>query len=146
MASAGQAEPPGRPPEGLAETVLANCRPQPAIPGLLALFLTVIVAVFSYDPGVERSLFALLIPAGILVSCGLAIAAGFCSFFPPASWILVAAWALKFTAAGPLPGYNRYVLFAGMVAAAAMLGLQAWRVAAGRFVPTVRMESAPESK
>ena len=130
-------EPAGRPPEGPLETVLANCRPQPAIPALLVLFLTVIIAVFSYEPGAERSVLGLLIPGGILVSCGLAIAAGFCSFFPPAGWLLVAGWALKFTASGPLPGYNRYVLLVSMAAAIAMLFVQGWRVATGRFVPTI---------
>lgn len=142
MAAADPVEPPGRPPEGLVETVLANCRPQPAIPALVAIFLTVIIAVFTYAPGTERSILALLIPTGIVVSCGLAIAAGFCSFFPPLSWLLVAWWALKFTASGPLPAYNRWVLYAAMAAAAAMLVVQGWRVVTGRFVPTISAEEA----
>lgn len=132
-------EPVTRAPRGAVETLLANCRPQPAIPALLTLFLTVIFAVFTYDPAVERTLLAALIPVGLVASCGLAIAAGFCSFFPPLSWLLVAAWALKFTQVGPLPAYNRYVLYVSMLAAAGMLVLQAWRVATRRFVPTVRI-------
>ena len=50
---------------------------------------------------------------------------------------LVAAWAMKFTSAGPLPAYNRYVLYAGIAATSLMVAVQAWRVATGRFVPTV---------
>lgn len=137
-------EPATRAPQGLVENIVANCRPQPAIPGLLVLFLTVLIAVFTYDPAVERSVLALLIPVGIIASCGLAIAAGFCSFFPTLVWILVGWWAMKFTIAGPLPAYNRYVLMAGMGAAATMLIVQGWRVATGRFVPTVRDEPAAE--
>ncbi len=137
-------EPAGRAPQGLVETALAHCRPQPAIPGLLVLFLTVLVAVFTHDPGAERSVWALLIPVALVASCGLAIAASFCSFFPAAAWILVSWWALKFTAVGPLPAYNRYVLMVGMGAAAAMLVVQGWRVATGRFVPTIRVDEDPQ--
>ena len=133
-----------REPQGTVESLLAHCRPQPAIPGLLALFLTVLVAVFTHDPGVERSVWALLIPVALIASCGLAIAASFCSFFPAAAWILVSWWALKFTAVGPLPAYNRYVLMVGMGAAAAMLVVQGWRVATGRFVPTIRVDGDPQ--
>ena len=137
------AESRGREPAGLVETVLANCRPQPAIPALLVLFLTIVIAVFTYAPDTERSILALLIPAGIVVSCGLSIAAGFCSFFPPLGWLVVAWWALKFTVSGPLPAYNRYVLLASMAAAAIMLGVQGWRVATRRFIPTVPVDHEP---
>jgi len=139
--SAGIAgEPAVRAPRGHVESIIANCRPQPAIPGLLVLFLTVLIAVFTYDPAVERSAWALLIPVALAASCGLAIAASFCSFFPATAWILISWWAMKFTAVGPLPAYNRYVLMAGMAAAGAMLIVQGWRVATGRFVPTIREE------
>lgn len=129
-----------RAPENLVETITANLRPQPAIPALLVLLATVIFAVFTYDPAGERSMLILLAPLGILASCGLAIAAGFCSLFPQAAWILLAAWALKFAANGPLPGYNRYVLFAGMFACGVMFFVQMWRVRTGRFEPTIRVE------
>lgn len=131
-------EPVGRAPQGFVETALANCRPQPAIPGLLVLFLTVLIAVFTHEPGVERSAWALLFSVALVASCGLAIAASFCSFFPATAWILVAGWAMKFAQVGPLPPYNRIVLLVGMGAAAATLILQGWRVATGRFVPTIR--------
>ncbi|NND37156.1 MAG: hypothetical protein HKN81_08470 [Gammaproteobacteria bacterium] len=134
------AEPAVRAPEGIVETLIVNFRPQPAIPAVFVLFLTVLVAVFTFDPDAERGILILLAPVGILASCGLAIAAGFCSLFPQAIWILIAAWALKFTNTGPLPPYNRYVLFAGMFACAVMFVAQIWRVRIGRFVPTIRID------
>jgi hypothetical protein len=133
-----------RAPVTFAESIVANLRPQPAIPALLVLLLTTMLAVFSYDPAGSRSLLILLAPAGILASCGLAIAAGFCSLFPQAAWILVAAWALKFTTSGPLPPYNRFVIFAGMFACAVMMFVQVWRVRTGRFSPTIRLEDADQ--
>lgn len=133
-------EPATRAPETFIENLTANFRPQPAIPALLTLFVTIVFVVFSYDPGTERSGLILLAPAGILASCGLAIAAGFCSLFPQVAWIVVAAWALRFAASGPLPGYNEYVLFAGMLACIVMFIVQVWRVATRRFVPTIRVE------
>jgi len=131
-----------RAPGNFGEMLTANLRPQPAIPALIVLLLTIVIPVMSYDPGAPAggSVLSLLIPVGIVASCGLAIAAGFCSLFPQAAWILVALWALKFTANGPLPGYNRYVLIAGMVAAAAMIVVQIWRVRTGKFTPTIRVE------
>ncbi len=136
------AEPGGvRPPVGLAETLVANCRPQPAIPALLVLFITLTMATLSADPspmaGAEAGPLSLLIPLGLLISCGLAVAAGFCSFAPPAGWIVVAAWGLRFTQNGVLPAYNRYVLLAGMGIAIAMMAVQCWRVKTGRFQPTI---------
>lgn len=137
-------EPAGRPPRGLLETVTANCRPQPAIPAVLVLLLSVIIPVLGQGPGAppagaDGSLLMLLVPVGLLASCGLAIAAGFCSLFPQAVWILIAGWALKFTVpGGPLPGYNAWVLRAGMAAAGVMLLVQLWRIATGRFVPTIQ--------
>ena len=131
-----------RPPVGLAESVVANCRPQPAIPTLLVLLITLTIATLSAGPppiaGAEPGPFSLLIPLGLLISCGLAEAAGFCSFAPPLGWIVVAAWGLRFTHNGVLPAYNRYVLLLGMGIAITMMAVQAWRVATGRFQPTVR--------
>ncbi|MFQ5635837.1 MAG: hypothetical protein ACE5G3_10980 [Gammaproteobacteria bacterium] len=130
-------------PETLVEVLIANFRPQPAIPALLVLLLTVVFAMMSHQsvaPGAGESSLAWLIPVGILVSCGLAIAAGFCSLFPQSAWILLAGWSLRLTNQGPLPGYNRYVLFAGMTAAAAMIVAQLWRVRTGKFSPTINVE------
>jgi len=135
-----------RPPVGLVETLMANCRPQPAIPALLVLFITLTIAVVSVGsspvPQTEAGPFSLLIPAGLLLSCGLAVAAGFCSFAPPLGWIVVAAWGLRFAENGVLPAYNRYVLLSGIVIAAVMMLVQAWRVGTGRFRPTIRDHDA----
>ena len=134
----------GRPPEGWLETLQANSRPQPAIPAVLVLLLSVMIPVMSLEPGAvpdhaNASLLWLLLPVALLASCALAIAAGFCSVFPQLAWIVIAAWALKFTAAGgPMPPYNRYVLFVGMLACAGMFIYQVHRVRTGRFVPTIR--------
>ena len=139
----------GRPPEGLRETLLANSRPQPAIPAVALLLLAIAIPVMSLAPGEtpnheNASLVWLLVPLAILASCGLAVAAGFCSVFPQLAWILIATWALKFTQiGGPLPGYNRYFLLVGMLACGLMFIYQVHRVRTGRFVPTV-LDPEPE--
>ena len=82
---------------------------------MLVLLLSVMIPVMSLEPGAvpdhaNASALWLLLPVALLASCGLAIAAGFCSVFPQLIWIVIAAWALKFTAAGgPMPpfGYRR---------------------------------------
>ncbi len=125
--------------------LLANCRPQPAIPALIVLLITIIVPAMVQGPGAQAgdggSLFLLLIPVGIIVSCGLAVAAGFCSIFPQLAWIVLAIWAIKFTRSGPLPEYNREVLLVGVFAAAVMVVVQVWRVWTGRFQPTIDSNS-----
>ena len=141
-AESAREEPAVRAPEGFVETLTANFRPQPAIPAMIVLLITIMFPVVGHDPSsaaVQGSWTQLLIPFGLLVSCGLAIAAGFCSFFPHLVWILVATWALKFTATGALPAYNRYVLFAGMASTVIMLIVQVWRVRTGAFTPTIRI-------
>ncbi len=134
-----------RAPETLRETLLANFKPQPAIPALFVLLISVVVPVMSRVPGAapgdEGSMLLLLIPVGIVVSCALAIAAGFCSLFPQISWIAMATWALKFTQSGPLPSYNRLILLAGIVLVGVIIILQIWRVQTGRFQPTVRVDA-----
>lgn len=139
-ADADYAAPTVRAPEGFVETLIANFRPQPAIPAAFVFLLTILIAVFTFDPAVGRGMLILLAPVGILASCGLAIAAGFCSLFPHVVWILLAAWALKFTAGGPLPAYNRYVLFTGMIVCVVMFAVQIWRMRTGRFEPTIRVD------
>jgi len=137
-------DPAFRNPETLIETLLANIKPQPAIPALIVLVISILAPAMLTDPGAttgaEGSALLLLIPVGIVISCGLAVAAGFCSLFPPLAWIAIAVWAFKFTQSGPLPGYNRMVLLAGIVVAAAMVVVQIWRVRTGRFQPTIRIE------
>ena len=137
-------DPAYRAPQTVGETLLANFKPQPAIPSLFVFVLSILIPVMSAEPGPATgdgaSIFLLLIPLGIVVSCGLAIAAGFCSLFPTLVWVLLASWAMKFTQSGPLPGYNRFVLLAGIVAAAAMFFVQIWRAKTGRFRPTIRID------
>ena len=138
-------DPAFRAPETLIETLLANFKPQPAIPALIVLIFSIIAPAILADPGAapgdNGSVWLLLIPVGIVISCGLAVAAGFCSLFPPLAWIAIAVWAFKFTQSGPLPGYNRMVLLAGIVVAAAMIVVQIWRVRTGRFRPTIRIDA-----
>jgi hypothetical protein len=134
-----------RVPETLGETILAHCKPQPAIPALFVFAISIFVPVISAGSGSATgdggSIFLLLIPVGIVASCGLAIAAGFCSLFPTLAWIALATWAIRFTESGPLPGYNRLVLLAGIIAALAMFFVQVWRAKTGRFQPTIRIDT-----
>jgi len=140
----------GRPPQGWQETLTANSRPQPAIPALLVLMLAIVIPVLSLQPGEvpdhsNASWVWLLVPLAIVGSAGLAVAAGFCSVFPQLIWIAVATWALKFTVpGGPLPAYNRYAFLLGILACAAMLVFQVYRVRTGRFVPTI-VDEDPEA-
>lgn len=141
----------GRPPANLIETVTANCRPQPAIPALLVLLLCALYFMMATGPDAGAggataapglSTFAALgLTLGLLVSCGLAIAAGFCSLFPQLSWIAVALL-LFGTRAALLPWHARVALHAGIAAAAVMALVQVWRVRTGRFVPTIEDRSA----
>jgi hypothetical protein len=127
-----------RSPAGLLESLIANCRPQPAIPALLVLMLTLMFAVTrGAAPAGGADWTTWVTVAGLLASCGLAIAAGFCSLFPPLSWIVV-AW-LGLDVIGRVPGaaYTRATFVAGVVAAVLMIALQTWRVRTGRFVPTI---------
>jgi 4-amino-4-deoxy-L-arabinose transferase-like glycosyltransferase len=78
-----------------------------------------------------------LIPAGIVFSVGLAIGAGFCSFFPQLAWCVLAAWALSLVERGGFPEWHSYLLYIGMGLCIAMLGLQFYRVRTGAFVPTL---------
>jgi len=133
-------EPGGPAPGGALETVVAHCRPAPAIPAVLVFMLSVAMPAMMLSPvgAAGGSPMLWLIPAGILVSCGLAVAAGFCSLFPQTIWIALAGWSWKFTMVGPLPDYNRWALGIGIAACAAMLAVQLWRIVTGRFVPTAR--------
>lgn len=134
-----------RDPETFGEMLLANFRPQPAIPALIVFVACILVSVMSRNPvaanGEGESVFLLLIPVCFVVSCGLAVAAGFCSLFPQLAWIVIATWALKFTQSGLLPAYNRIVLLAGIGVATAMFFVQVWRVRTGRFRPTIGIDS-----
>ena len=129
----------GREPHGWFEHVVANCRPQPAIPAVLVFFLLVLLPMMSASPVVDDlSTWRLwLIPAGVVVSCGLAIAAGFCSLAPPIIWIVFAAWGLSLAGRAGLPVFHTTVFYLGMAVAAVMILIQIWRIRTRRFVPTV---------
>jgi RsiW-degrading membrane proteinase PrsW (M82 family) len=78
------------------------------------------------------------IPLGVLVSCGLAVAAGFCSFFPHLIWMALAGLGLGLIAQTPAHAWGTAAIYAGLVATLAGLLLQVWRVRTGRFRPTIR--------
>jgi hypothetical protein len=133
-----------RPPDTIAETIVANCRPQPAIPAVLVLVLTLFYA-SARGGAVDVSVWSVaIVIGGLAVSCGLAIAAGFCSLFPPLVWIVVAALGLGPIGSMAGSGLARATVFVGMVAAAAMAVAQVWRVRTGRFSPTIADEPAEE--
>ena len=117
------------------EILTANCRPQPAIPAVLVLLLCGLFAGSAVKAG-GASFAAWALTAGLLASCGLAIAAGFCSLFPTLAWIGLAG--LLFRSGIPaLAVHSRMALTAGMLAATVMTVVQVWRVKTGRFVPTL---------
>lgn len=122
--------------------VLAHCRPQPAIPALLLLMLTLLVALPAAGAATPGALIAWGVPLGLLGSAALALAAGFCSFFPPVAWLAI-AW----LAAGSLRAIESTwiepALWFGSAIAAAALAIQAWRVATRRFVPTIAKGDGP---
>jgi hypothetical protein len=127
--------------------VAAHLRPQPAIPAAVVLMLCILFAASATGTGAGgASPLALgLIATGILVSCGLAVAAGFCSFFPPLAWMALALLCLSSTRAWVSPWPVRAALLTGVVASVAMLAIQAWRVRTGRFVPTIGEDDQPSA-
>jgi membrane protein implicated in regulation of membrane protease activity len=109
--------------------------------------LCILFAASASGPDAEAasSLAHWLIAAGILVSCGLAIAAGFCSFFPPLAWMALALLCLNSTRAWASPLPVRVAFLAGVFASVVMLAIQAWRVRTGRFVPTIGEDNQPSA-
>jgi hypothetical protein len=124
-----------RPPRTTLETLTANSRPQPAIPAVLVLMLCGLFAGAAVKAG-SGSFAAWGLTAGLLASCGLAVAAGFCSVFPTLAWIGL-AWLLFGGRATDLALHTLVALGTGTLAAAAMTLFQVWRVRTGRFVPTI---------
>jgi hypothetical protein len=133
-----------RSPANWQEALIANCRPQPAIPAALIGMLALSFAVILRDPQTglpATGVAAIFVSLGIGTSCGLAIAAGFCSLVPQAIWLALAFWGLRLTASGTLPAYNTYVLTAGMVAVVIMFAVQVWRIKTRRFVPSILLST-----
>jgi hypothetical protein len=116
-------------------TLRAHCRPRPAIPALLVLLMGLMIALPAAGRPEVGPLVAWGMPIALVVSAGLALAAGFCSFFPPIAWLAVVALGSKpllAASAAAIPA----ALAIGAVLAIAAIGIQGWRVATGRFVPT----------
>lgn len=131
----------GHAPRNMREMLVANLRPQPAFPAVVVFFLCVLLPAMMHQPGAATgSIVLFIVPAGIVLSCGLAVAAGFCSLFPQLVWFGLAVWGLKVIREHGLPSYNEIILFTGMAAAVAMFVYQLWRVRSGQFVPTISDE------
>ena len=130
-----QPERPGRLPRGLIEKVVANTRLWPAAPAVLVLILAFMTVPMSGEPvAAELTFRSLAIAAGLVISGGLAIAAGFCSLAPPILWIV---GTLVMAASGQLAPWHSGLILLGTAVAAAMTGFQLWRIYTRRFVPTV---------
>jgi hypothetical protein len=120
----------------ISRLILAHLRPQPAIPAAFVLLLTSVLARMAMGASEPGLLMTWGVPLGLLASAGLALAAGFCSFFPPLIWLVLAWW-------GPLAAPNPKIaalpvtLWIATAVAVAGLGIQAFRVATGRFKPTI---------
>jgi hypothetical protein len=127
-------------PQSLQARLIANCRPQPAIPAVLTFFGLVLIPTMVQAPSGETAWGPVLIVIGILVSAALAIAAGFCSVFPQMVWLVLTTWFLATTAGGHLSAPVQGLVVLGMVAVSIMLAVQIWRILTGRFVPTVETE------
>lgn len=130
-----QAEKAGRPPHGPVEKIVANTRLWPAAPAVLVLLLAFMAVPMTGEAvAADVTVRSLAIAAGLIISCGLAIAAGFCSVAPPIVWII---GALAMAASDQLAPWHSGLIYLGMTFAVAMIGFQLWRVYTGRFVPTV---------
>lgn len=123
-------------------TVLAHLRPQPAIPALLLLVLTLMIALPAANQAAPGMLIAWGVPLGLLGSAGLALAAGFCSFFPPLAWLTIAWLGSASLLAIDTPLIDS-ALWLGTAVALAAIGVQSWRVATQRFVPTIKKGDGP---
>ena len=132
-----------RSPRTPLEIITANSRPQPAIPAVLVLLVCGLFTGAAVQSG-SASFAAWALTAGLLASCGLAVAAGFCSVFPTLAWIAL-SWLLFGLKAGALPVHTQVALGIGVAAAAAMTLVQVWRIRTGRFVPTIA-DDPPETQ
>ncbi len=136
-----------RPPQTPLETFTAHCRPQPAIPAVMTMLMLVVfpamTAVSTVAQGGDPAgWMQWLIPLGIVTSSGLAVAAGFCSLFPHASWLLLAGWALSLLRRAGVDEWQVLLLYAGVAAVIGMAGVQLWRIRTRRFVPTIEDQPA----
>ncbi len=121
------------------QLALAHLRPQPAIPSVFVLLLTSVLARMAMGPAESGLLMTWGVPLGLIASAGLALAAGFCSFFPPLIWLALAWWGPLAVPNPKIPSLVITMWIATAVAVAA-LGIQAWRVSTGRFKPTIEVD------
>jgi hypothetical protein len=77
------------------------------------------------------------VAAGIVCSCALAIAAGFCSLFPQVAWLALVGFVLARSDFALLPNLHQVLLVAGSALVVAMVFYQIWRVRTGKFLPTI---------
>lgn len=119
-------------------TLAAHFRPQPAIPAVVVMLITLMSASRAAGAVEASAVVTWGIPLGVLVSCGLAIASGFCSFFPHLIWMALAGFGLGLIAQTPASTWGTVAVYAGLVATLGGLLLQVWRVRTGRFIPTIR--------
>ncbi len=126
-----------REPQSLLEHITANIRPQPAIPAVAVMFLFVLLPALSAQ-GAGSDWQFWLVPAGLVASAGLAVAAGFCSLAPHAVWVLLGVWSGNLLARADFPGWVFAVLYLCLGVTAAMFFMQLWRIRTRRFVPTIR--------
>ena len=124
--------------------VFAHLRPQPAIPAVFVLLLVSLLPRMSVNALEPGALVTWGIPIGLLASAGLALAAGFCSFFPPLIW-LVFAWGGPLASIGAAAPAQRAALWVAPAMAIGALGIQAWRVITGRFKPTIERPTDTDS-
>ncbi len=131
-----------RDPKGWRENLLANIRPPAAIPAVFVFILFVLLPLVSQSGGAnEGSMLGWVVTAGIVVSCGLAVAAGYCSFVPHISWLLLAAYGLRFHSRGLLSDANFWLLSIGVLVVLLMFFVQIWRVQNGKFSPKIKVLS-----
>jgi len=116
---------------------MAHCRPQPAIPAVLVLLLTFMLATAVGRDAAAGGWLPWLIPLGVVGSAALAVAAGFCSLFPQFVWLVLIAAALPRLS---VPAFTPYVVYVAMFAVVCMVGIQLWRIVTRRFVPTVSLD------
>ncbi len=79
-----------------------------------------------------------LVPAGLVISCGLTVAAGFCSLAPHVIYAMLALWANALLQGAGFPGFHTGLLYVSLGITAAMFVVQLWRIKTRRFVPTIR--------
>ncbi len=132
-----QKAPAGRLPETMGEAVAAHLRPRPALPAILVMFGAVYLPVLIGMEPSGGSPSALFIAAGIVTSALLAGAAGLCSFMPPALWFGLAWWCRATVLGESLADYHLALLVIGQAAMVGVFFVQVWRVATGRFAPTI---------